>query len=125
MKTTSSCRIAAADHEAAKAAAEQQKAMDEADLTVTDKDFAESQQSLAKTTSSCLTEMDDQKSAMDEADLAVTDKELAESEQPLAKTTSSCFTAAADHERRNRRTGGHSAKYWNEQKKQKKKLTAL
>jgi chromosome segregation ATPase len=82
------------DQKSAKAAAEEQKATDEADLTVTDKDLAESQQSLAKTTSSCLTAAADH-----EANVAAREEELtviAEAKKILQETTAGAVEQSYD-----------------------------
>jgi len=73
------------DQKSAKAAAEEQKATDEADLTVTDKDLAESTESLGKTTSSCLTAAADHESnvAAREEEIGV----IAEAKKILQETT--------------------------------------
>jgi chromosome segregation ATPase len=82
------------DEKSAKAAAEEQKATDEADLTVTDKDLAESQESLAKTTSSCLTAAADH-----EASVASRQEELnviAEAKKILQETTAGAVEQTYD-----------------------------
>merc|ERR1719389_1098523 len=82
------------DQKSSKAAAEEQKATDEADLTVTDKDLAESQQALAKTTSSCLTAAADH-----EANVAAREEELnviAESKKILQETTAGAVEQSYD-----------------------------
>jgi predicted nucleic acid-binding Zn-ribbon protein len=73
------------DQKSAKAAAEEQKATDEADLTVTDKDLTESTASLGKTTSSCLTAAADHESnvAAREEEIGV----IAEAKKILQETT--------------------------------------
>jgi len=73
------------EHKSGKEAAEQQKATDEGDLTITEKDLAESQQALAKTTSACL-----QAAADHEGNIKAREEELgviAEAKKILKETT--------------------------------------
>jgi DNA repair exonuclease SbcCD ATPase subunit len=74
------------DQKSGKAAAQEQKATDEADLTVTDKDLADSTALLGKTTSGCLTAAADH-----EANVAAREEEIAviaEAKKILQESTS-------------------------------------